>query len=412
MGRWRESEPKRGRQELTAHARGSRYSVRNRGGISDAVLRFTRRSLLGMIGAAATLPLLGRLVPGACRRREHRHHRLQRQPADASIRRSAPRRSTRPSSRSTSRSSIPISARTPDLAFKPGLLTKWGWNDDKTKVHMEVREGAVWHDGDAGHRRGRGVVARARAATEGPAIRSSSSGRRSATTRSTATRSPATCSTSSRRCSSGWRFLTGYVLPKNYYEKRRRRKASRRSRSAPGPTWSTSSSGTPSSASRPTPNTGAASRPSTPSSSSSCPMPTSRVAEVESGRSDVTLEIPYEEFDRLKANPDFAGYATPISDIAMIFINDVDADARQERPARRQSRHRQEGDRRPAARAATACRSRRWRRPSTPPSIRRSRCPTIRSWPRSFSPRAASRPRSRSSSPSRPRAASSRRTTR
>ncbi len=53
------------------------------------------------------------------------------------------------------------------------------------------------------------------------------------------------------------------------------------------------------------------------------PDPTSRVAEVESGQSDVTLEIPYEEFDRLKAKPDFAGYATPISDIAMIFINDV-----------------------------------------------------------------------------------------
>ena len=35
----------------------------------------------------------------------------------------------------------------PDLAFKPGLLTKWGWNDDKTKIGMEVRHGAFWHDG-------------------------------------------------------------------------------------------------------------------------------------------------------------------------------------------------------------------------------------------------------------------------
>jgi peptide/nickel transport system substrate-binding protein len=35
----------------------------------------------------------------------------------------------------------------PDLSFKPGLLTKWGWNKDKTKVSMTVRKGAFWHDG-------------------------------------------------------------------------------------------------------------------------------------------------------------------------------------------------------------------------------------------------------------------------
>src|SRR4051812_8033613 len=35
----------------------------------------------------------------------------------------------------------------PDLAFEPGLLTAWGWNDDKTKVWMDVRENVTWHDG-------------------------------------------------------------------------------------------------------------------------------------------------------------------------------------------------------------------------------------------------------------------------
>jgi peptide/nickel transport system substrate-binding protein len=35
----------------------------------------------------------------------------------------------------------------PDLSFAPGLLTKWGWNDDKTKAWMDVREGVFWHDG-------------------------------------------------------------------------------------------------------------------------------------------------------------------------------------------------------------------------------------------------------------------------
>src|SRR4051812_22745845 len=32
----------------------------------------------------------------------------------------------------------------PDLSFKPGLLTKWGWNQDKTKIALEVRPDAVW----------------------------------------------------------------------------------------------------------------------------------------------------------------------------------------------------------------------------------------------------------------------------
>ena len=34
-----------------------------------------------------------------------------------------------------------------DLSFRPGLLTKWGWTDDKTKIRMEVRQGAKWSDG-------------------------------------------------------------------------------------------------------------------------------------------------------------------------------------------------------------------------------------------------------------------------
>src|SRR5216683_2317823 len=35
----------------------------------------------------------------------------------------------------------------PDLSFKPGLLTKWGWNADRTKITLELRKGATWHDG-------------------------------------------------------------------------------------------------------------------------------------------------------------------------------------------------------------------------------------------------------------------------
>ncbi|MGB8815270.1 MAG: ABC transporter substrate-binding protein, partial [Paracoccaceae bacterium] len=51
----------------------------------------------------------------------------------------------------------------------------------------------------------------------------------------------------------------------------------------------------------------------------------SRVAEFESGNAHVTLEMPYEEYDRLKGVAGMAGTAAPISDIGMIFFNDIDA---------------------------------------------------------------------------------------
>ncbi len=54
------------------------------------------------------------------------------------------------------------------------------------------------------------------------------------------------------------------------------------------------------------------------------PDATSRVAEVESGASDVAFDMPYEEYDRLKEKDGLSGITTPVSDIAMIFLNDVE----------------------------------------------------------------------------------------
>jgi peptide/nickel transport system substrate-binding protein len=55
------------------------------------------------------------------------------------------------------------------------------------------------------------------------------------------------------------------------------------------------------------------------------PDATTRVAEIESGSSDVTLEVPYEEYDRLLTVKGLTGVVTPISDIGMIFITNKDA---------------------------------------------------------------------------------------
>ena len=35
----------------------------------------------------------------------------------------------------------PYIGQAPDLSFKPGLLTKWGWNADRTKITLEVAQG-------------------------------------------------------------------------------------------------------------------------------------------------------------------------------------------------------------------------------------------------------------------------------
>jgi peptide/nickel transport system substrate-binding protein len=52
--------------------------------------------------------------------------------------------------------------------------------------------------------------------------------------------------------------------------------------------------------------------------------PTSRVAEIESGSSDLTLEVPVEEAIRLGKNPNLKTVAQPVSDVVHFFVNDIE----------------------------------------------------------------------------------------
>jgi len=52
--------------------------------------------------------------------------------------------------------------------------------------------------------------------------------------------------------------------------------------------------------------------------------PTSRVAEIESGNSDLTFEVPFEEFNRLGKNPKLKTVAQPVSDVVHFFVNDAE----------------------------------------------------------------------------------------
>ena len=210
----------------------------------------------------------------------------------------------------------------PDLSFAPGILTEWGWSDDRAKVTMTVREGVTWHDGSP--LTPEDVVwslERAGAETTGNPMQFlwSKIGN-FAVDGQTITADVVSYDPTIFK----WMgFLTGYVLPRAYIE----RVGAEGFEAAPigsGPYKVDRF------------ERGAFVRlAANPDYWGGAPDfeavtikfvtdAASRVAEVESGSSDVTLEIPYEEFDRLRAKPGLQGVTTPTSDIGMIFLNDVE----------------------------------------------------------------------------------------
>ena len=210
----------------------------------------------------------------------------------------------------------------PNLALKPGLLTKWGWSKDRTKVQMTVRKGAFWHDGTpvtpedivwSLERAGDPKTGNPIQFVWGKIGNFKIDG--DVVTADVKEFEPTLFK---------WMaFLTGYVLPKKAYTaegpegfeakpigsgpymvEKFERNAFIRLKAFPkywGP--------------KPAFETVVF---------KFVPDATSRVAEVESGSSDLTLEVPFEEFDRLTKKPNLTGVAHPVSDIGMIFITNKD----------------------------------------------------------------------------------------
>ncbi len=208
----------------------------------------------------------------------------------------------------------------PDLKPAPGLVTEWGWNDDRSKISMKIRQGVSWHDGSpfTAEDVAWSLERAANPDTGNPINFIWSTLGNFVVDGDTVT---ADVKQFDPTIFKWMYFLTGYVLPKDYYERvgpegfeaapigtgpymveKFERNAFVRLR-ANDSYWG----------GRPEFDT---------VTIKFVTDATARVAEVESGSAHVTLEVPYEEYDRLRDR--LNGTVTPISDIGMIFLNDIE----------------------------------------------------------------------------------------
>ncbi len=208
----------------------------------------------------------------------------------------------------------------PDLKPAPGLLTDWGWNDDKTKITMTVREGVTWHDGSPFTAEDV-AWSLTRAADEKTGNPIQFVWSTLANVKADGNTVTADVARFEPTIFKWMYFLTGYVLPKTYYEK----VGAEGFEAAPigtGPYMVEKFERNAFVRLKANANYWGGKPEFDTVTIKFVTDAAARVAEVESGNAHVTLEMPYEEYDRLKAT--LGGIATPISDIGMIFLNDIE----------------------------------------------------------------------------------------
>ena len=209
----------------------------------------------------------------------------------------------------------------PDLTFSPGALTKWGWNKDKTAIELTLRKGMLWHDGTPVTTEDL-VWSLQRAGDEKNGNPMQFMWRKLGGFKASGDTVTVEVKEFEPALLKWLGFLTAYILPKKaftesggaagwdakpvgsgpYRVEKFERDGYIRLKAFPG-YWGPK-----------------------PAFESVVfkfvPDPASRVAEIESGSADVTLEVPYEEYDRLIAKPGLTGASYPIADIAILFITD------------------------------------------------------------------------------------------
>ncbi len=210
----------------------------------------------------------------------------------------------------------------PDLSFAPGLITEWGWNEDRTKVMMTVRDGVTWHDGSPFTAEDV-VWSLTRAGNEQTGNPIQFIWSTLGNFQVEGNKITADVLRFEPTIFKWMSFLTGYVLPKAYYEK----VGPEGFEAAPigtGPYMVDKFERNAFVRLKANENYWGGAPAFKTVTIKFVTDAAARVAEVESGNAHVTLEMPYEEYDRLRNGGTLQGVAQPISDIGMIFLNDVD----------------------------------------------------------------------------------------
>jgi peptide/nickel transport system substrate-binding protein len=210
-----------------------------------------------------------------------------------------------------------------DLTFGSGLITDYGWNEDDTQIWMDVREGVTWHDGSPFSAEDVAwSLERAANPETGNPIQFIWG--KVENIKAEGNRVTADVKEYEPTFFKWMSFLTGYVLPKAYYEK----VGADGFEAAPigtGPYMVDKFERNAFVRLKANENYWGGAPEFKTVTIKFVTDAASRVAEIESGNAHVTLEVPYEEFDRLKAKDGINGVAEPISDIGMIFLNDIEA---------------------------------------------------------------------------------------
>ncbi|MEM9221790.1 MAG: ABC transporter substrate-binding protein [Pseudomonadota bacterium] len=210
----------------------------------------------------------------------------------------------------------------PDLSFEPGLITEWGWTDDNTKIRMVVRDGVTWHNGDP--LTAEDVVwSLERAGQEATGNPIQFVWSKVGNFEVDGNVITADVLEFEPTLFKWMAFLTGYVLPKNYYEEVGPEGFAQNPVGS-GPYMVDEFQQNAFVRLKANENYWGGEPAYETVIIKFVPDATSRVAEVESGASDVAFDIPYEEFDRLQGKDGLSGKTIPVSDIAMIFLNDVE----------------------------------------------------------------------------------------